>query len=297
MSASTSPSSFPERVAERIVALHRRDPGYPGRLGDLAEPPALLWCIGDLAVLEGGIVAIVGTRRATPYGVRIARELGTELARAGACVASGMALGIDGVAHTAALDAGGRTCAVLGTGVDIAYPPSHRDLHARIAREGLLISEMPVGAHSHGGSFPKRNRIIAALADLTIVVEAPHRSGALITAKHAVELDRKVAAVMGPIDSPQSAGCNELIQSGAHPITGVADALALVGLTRPVRRAIAPDAPDESSVWTALQDGAADLDTLCHRAGLPVERCLCAVTALEMRGAIELSLTGEIRRR
>src|SRR5207249_9854011 len=145
-----------------------------------------------------------------------ARELAGALARAGACVVSGMALGIDAIAHRAALEVNGRTIAVLGTGVDIAYPRAHRGLHAEIVARGLVLSELPPGAHSHGGSFPLRNRIIAALAKVTIVVEAPEGSGALITSERALDLNRTVAAVPGPIDSPQSEGTNKLIREGAQ---------------------------------------------------------------------------------
>jgi DNA processing protein len=219
------------------------------------------------------------------------------LARAGACVISGMARGIDGVAHVAALEAGGVTGAVLGTGVDIAYPPAHRALHRRIAAAGVLLAELPPGARSHGGSFPQRNRLIAALAKVTIVIEAPIKSGALLTAGCARDLGRDVGAVLGPIDSPQCAGSNLFIRDGAQPITSVADALSLAGLTPAVRTVREPADPDQARVWQALGDGAADLDTLCHRSSLPVQRCLAAVTALEMNGAIECELTGEIRRR
>jgi DNA processing protein len=208
-----------------------------------------------------------------------------------------MARGIDGVAHRAVLDAGGRTAAVLGTGVDVAYPSSHRTLHKRIAERGLLLSELPLGDRSHAGSFPRRNRIIAGLADMTIVVEAPVRSGALITANDAHEMDRIVAAVPGPIDSPQSEGTNLLIRDGAQIITSVADALALVGLTPPLRSTPRLETDDESRLWRALAAGPADLDGLCNRAALPAQRCLAAVTALELRGAVECALTGEIRRR
>jgi DNA processing protein len=208
-----------------------------------------------------------------------------------------MARGIDGVAHVAALDAGGLTCAVLGTGVDMIYPPSHRALYRRISTSGLLLSELPPGAHSHGGSFLERNRLIAALSEVTIVVEAPVQSGALRTATFAQNLNREVAAVPGPIDSPQSEGCNVLFRDGAHPITSVADALALAGLTPPPRRLPEPADPDQFRIWEALDEGAADLDTLCHRASLPVQRCLAAVTALELNGTVECALTGEIRKR
>lgn len=275
----------------------RGDAEYPAALLDLPQPPETIWWIGDLSVLALPCVAIVGTRRATAYGERITRELAGALARAGACVISGMALGIDGVAHVTALDANAKTVAVLGTGVDMAYPPSHRALHARIATSGLLLSELPPGAHSHGGSFPKRNRLIAALARLTIIVEAPVKSGARHTARHALELNRDLAAVPGPIDSPQSEGSNLLIRDGAHPITSAADALSLMGLTPPVHSLLDPADPDQLSVWRALREGAADLDTLCHRASLPVQRCLAAVTALELSGSIECALTGEVRKR
>jgi DNA processing protein len=209
-----------------------------------------------------------------------------------------MARGIDGIAHVAALDAHGRTVAVLGTGVDIAYPAGHRLLHARIREHGLLLSEELPGAHAGPGSFPRRNRLIAALASVTIVVEAGVRSGAMITAGHALELGRTVAAVPGPIDAPQSTGTNSLIRDGATVIAEVADALQLVGLTPPARRPppeIATAA--ERAVWSALGEGALDVDTLAVRSGLPARACLAAVTTLELSGAIECALTGEIRRR
>jgi DNA processing protein len=274
------------------------DEGYPPALLDLPTPPRVLWAIGDLATLRAPVVAIVGTRKATAYGERATRELSGALARAGACIVSGMARGIDGIAHLAALDAHGRTVAVLGTGVDIAYPAGHRPLHARIRAQGLLLSEEPPGAHAGPGSFPRRNRLIAALASITIVVEAGVKSGASITATHALELGRTIAAVPGPIDSPQSAGANALLRDGATVIADVADALLLAGLTPPIRR---PD-PEiataaERAVWGALGDGALDVDTLAVRSGLPARECLAAVTTLELTGAIECALTGEIRRR
>ena len=284
-------------MRDRVYTVGRDDPRYPAALLDLADAPAQLWAIGDLSVLAPPVVAIVGTRRATAYGERITRELSASLARAGACIVSGMARGIDSAAHVAALEVGGRTVAVLGTGVDVAYPANHRALHRRIASTGLLLSEMPPGAHCHGGSFLLRNRLIAALSKLTIIVEAPVKSGALKTSEHAQRLNREVAAVPGPIDSPQSVGCNLLARDGAQMITSVADALQLVGLTRPARGNTEPDEPDERAVWRALSDGSADVDTLCHRAALPAQRCLVAITALELRGVIECALTGEIHRR
>jgi DNA processing protein len=270
---------------------------YPASLLDLPSPPCRLWGIGDWSMTEGPVVAIVGTRRSTPYGERVARELAMTLARAGACVVSGMALGIDGVAHRAALDVGGRTIAVLGTGVDVVYPRAHRAIYAQIAERGLLLSELPPGAHSHAGSFPNRNRIIAALARVTIVVEAPFGSGALHTSGHALTIGRIVACVPGPIDSPSSSGTNQLIRDGAHIIATIEDAMSLIGLTVPVRSNPSFDSEAERRVWIELHHGAATLDSLCARSGLPVQECLAAVTALELRGAIECALTGEVRRR
>ncbi|HEY9228125.1 MAG TPA: DNA-processing protein DprA, partial [Gemmatimonadaceae bacterium] len=218
-------------------------------------------------------------------------------ARAGVCVVSGMALGIDACAHRAALNVGGKTVAVLGTGADVAYPKAHTALHREIGSRGLLLSEFPPGAKSGPGSFPRRNRIIAGLASLTIVVEAPERSGALITARNALELGRDVAAVPGPIDSPQSVGSNNLLREGAHVLTSVEDALRLVGVDAPVKRVPELRGDQETKIWTVLESGAMSLDELCARTALPIAQCLSAVTELELRGVLECALTGEIRRR
>jgi len=281
----------------RIELTTIGDAHYPEPLQHLTDPPPVLWSRGDWTTLCDPIVSIVGTRRATSYGLRATREIASTLARQGACVVSGMAMGIDAAAHRATLDAGGRTVAVLGTGADVAYPRAHAALHREIAQRGLVISELPPGSRADPGSFPRRNRIIAALARLTIVVEAPLKSGALITAKDALELGRDVAAVPGPIDAPQSVGTNNLLREGAHVLTSAADALALVGLTPPVR--IAPElrGDAETRVWHALDEAASSLDELCARAAMPVAECLTIVTALELRGVVECALTGAVRRR
>ena len=273
------------------------DDYYPDQLRQLHDPPPVLWWRGNWSALQLPIVAVVGTRRATSYGRRVTEEMVTALARGGATIVSGMALGIDAIAHVATLHANGRTIAVLGTGADIAYPRGHTALHRDIAERGLILSELPPGAHSDRGSFPRRNRIIAGLASLTIVVEAPERSGALITSRCANDLGRDVAAVPGPIDSPQSYGTNELIREGAHPITTIAEALRLVGLEAPAKTNPMLIGDSEMRVWTALEAVAASLDELCGRVELPVSQCLTTVTALELRGVIECSITGEIRRR
>jgi DNA processing protein len=304
MAASERARSALERAdgaGARLIASS--DAEYPERLHELPDPPPILFAIGALERLNAPCVAIVGTRRATSYGERVTFEIAGALACAGVTVVSGMARGIDGVAHRAALAAGGGTVAVLGTGVDVAYPATHRALHEQIAEHGLLLSEELPGDRASGGSFPKRNRIIAALASATIVVEAPHRSGALITALHALDLGRDVAAVPGPIDVPQSGGSNALLRDGAIMIAEIADALALVGASSPGGDAhTSSEAPalsdvTQRAVWDALDSPAPNLDALAARASLPARRCLAAVSALELGGAIECALTGEIRRR
>ena len=293
----TTRSRYPEPLAAPIRMVGSNEPGYPEQLRNLEQPPDPLWWIGDWDVLQRPLVAVVGTRRATSYGLRVTREIAGALARGGACVVSGMALGIDAAAHQAALDAGGVTVAVLGNGADVPYPRAHAKLHRAIVEHGLVVSEMPPGARSHGGSFIKRNRIIAALATLTIVVEAPFGSGALWTAKAALDLDRNLGAVPGQIDSPQSQGANELLRDGAQPIVSVADALCLAGLAPQPRGEPRIDNDVEMRVWSALAQGPFTLDELCARSALPVSQCLTAVTTLELRGAIECALSGEIRRR
>jgi DNA processing protein len=288
-------SSPIKRSAVRMLSPRDRD--YPLALADLPNPPAELYIVGALETLAPPVVAVVGTRCATDYGLRMTRELGTALARAGACVVSGMARGVDAAAHRAALAEHGRTAAVLGTGVDVPYPVGHRELHAAIGRRGVLISEFPPGSKATKGSFPRRNRILAALASVTIVIEAPVKSGALITAGHALELGRVVAAVPGPIDSPQSAGTNELLRDGANVIATVADALMLAGLSALPRASEMSFGDVEQAVLDQLRRAPCDMDALAARTRVPARECMRAVTALELAGAVECLLTGEIRRR
>jgi DNA processing protein len=278
------------------VELRRGDPRYPAALEDCPDPPRTLWARGDLALLERPAVAIVGTRRATAYAERVTRQLAMTLARAGACVISGLARGVDATAHRGALEVDGATIAVLGTGLDVCYPRGHASLQRDIGVRGVLLSELAPDDPAHRGSFPKRNRIIAALARVTIVVEAGVKSGALITAGHALEMGRTVAAVPGPIDVPQAQGSNELLRDGATMLTSMADALALLGLTAPIRLQEIPEGTDERTVWEALDAGGLDLESLAARASLPAHVTLAAVSALELRGLVECALTGEIRR-
>jgi DNA processing protein len=255
--------------------------------------------MGLAAALAKPRVAIVGTRNSTAYGERITRSLTRALVRSGVSVISGMARGIDGAAHRTALEEGGNTVAVLGTGIDVPYPVGHRQLHRAIADRGLVVSENPPGMTARKGAFPKRNRIIAALAPVTIVIEAGFRSGALNTASQALELGRVVAAVPGPIDSEQSRGSNQLLRDGAVFIAAPDDALALLGISPPKGgdQAI-PRLPEtEQKVWDAIATGFTDIDSLPATTGQSMAECLAAVTSLEILGLVECSLAGEIRRR
>jgi DNA processing protein len=271
---------------------------YPEAMHALEHPPVALWIMGDAAVLNAApAVSIVGTRDCSPYGERVTREFATAFTRAGTTVVSGMAVGIDAVAHRAALETNGRTVAVLGTGVDVPYPASHRQLHRQIRDHGVVISEHPPGTRAGPGCFPRRNRIIAALGEATIVVEAGVKSGALNTAAWATSIGRPVGVVPGQIDSPRSLGSNVLMRDGAQPITSVADALALLSLSQPGPATVTLNSPTEQAIWAALADPASDFDVLCARTGLPARVCFETVSTLELRGLVECSLTGELRRR
>ncbi|HEX6251451.1 MAG TPA: DNA-processing protein DprA [Gemmatimonadaceae bacterium] len=282
-------------VAPRV--WHCQDADFPPALKDMPHPPLAVWTLGDRSVLDAPCVAIVGTREMTGYGERTARRLATAFTRAGACVVSGMARGVDATAHRAALEAGGRTVAVLGTGVDVPYPAGHRHLHAQIAGAGLVVSEEEPGTRARPGCFPRRNRIIAGLARLTIVVEAGLKGGANITAAAADAAHRQVAAVPGPIDAPQSQGCNRLILDGAAIITCVNDALALMGLPQETEeRPVLSDR--EQKIWDVLgSEEAATVELLTARTALPLRETLTALTTLELDGRVAQDFTGTYRRR
>lgn len=281
------------------AALEAGDAAYPAALRDLRDPPARLYFLGDPRTLEAAperLVAIVGTRDASPYGMRVATELATAFADAGIGVVSGLARGIDSAAHRAALEARGRTVAVLGTGVDVPYPAAHRGLHQELAIRGLVLSEFEPGTRARLGCFPRRNRIIAALAKLTIVVEAPYKSGAINTATQALDLGRLVAAVPGPIDTARSAGSNQLLRDGAHVLATVDDALNFYGVSRN-RTGSKPALGDlEAQVWDALSEGGAPPEVLGARAGLSVRKVLEGVARLELCGMVQQSAAGEVER-
>ena len=213
-----------QRLGLRILTI--QDAEYPGRLQNIYDPPCLLYVKGRLpAIDETAAVAVVGTRDCTPYGVACAEKLGYGLASGGAVVVSGLAKGIDAAASRGALRAGGVTVGVVGNGLDVHYPYESRYLYEDIAAAGVLLSEYPPGTEAAGSHFPARNRIISGLSLATLVVEAPERSGALITAETALEQGRDVFAVPGPIDAPTSVGCNRLIRDGAGLVSDAWDIL------------------------------------------------------------------------
>ncbi len=204
-------------MPNHAARIDQQNPEYPTRLHDLADPPSAIYICGDIKLFKTPMIAIVGSRCASPAGLKNARFFAQALSKAGLLVISGLAKGVDGAAHQAALDTGPchTTVAVLGTGVDIVYPRQNSSLSQTISQKGLLISEFPLGVGPKKWHFPRRNRIIAALALGVVVIEAADRSGSLITANLAADLGREVFALPGPIDGPNSAGCHRLIQAGA----------------------------------------------------------------------------------
>jgi DNA processing protein len=275
---------------EALLAGHA---GYPARLLELSDAPSVLYAQGTLASAYPPAVAIVGTRAASAYGLRVARAIATACARAGVTVVSGLARGIDGAAHEAALAVGGRTVAVLGTGLDVHYPRSHRTLQDRIARDGLLLTEQKPGDSGHGGTFPRRNRLIAALADVTVVVEAGKGSGALITADYALELNRTVACVPNAIDQASSVGSNALLKMHAEPILAVDDVLALLRVDRSTSTHLTLDG-DAARCWDALQSGARDVEQVAAAAQLRPREAAAVLSALEIDGLVHFSPTGQV---
>jgi DNA processing protein len=293
-----SERSFEEALAAaECWACCRHGNLYPDSLREAADAPWALIGRGDrglLADLEPyGAVTIVGARRATSYGREIARELGRALAAAGMVVVSGMAFGVDGCAHRGALEAG-RTIAVLGCGPDVAYPGSHRSLWRRIAETDLVLSELPPGAAPWKWTFPARNRIMAALTGMTVVVEAAARSGSLITADLAADLGRDLGAVPGPITSRASAGPNNLLAGGACVIRDAQDVLdALLG---PGARAIEPVGnaldPGLAAVLAAVDAGECTCDGVAASLDLPAGEAAAALARLELLGYVTCSQLG-----
>jgi DNA processing protein len=274
------------RVEHGQRYLTRRSADYPPLLAAIHDPPKRLYLRGEGSVemLSRPAVAIVGTRSCSSYGAQVARRVGRELAAAGATVVSGLARGVDAEAHRGALEAGGPTVAVLGCGIDRDYPRAHAALARRIAELGLLVSEYEPGTEPAPWRFPARNRIIAGLAGVTVIVEARARSGALITADFALEDGREVFAVPGEITSALSRGTNELLRLGAAPLLESGDVLAALGLEEaPARRGVRLS-DQAKRVRELLSDHSASVDELVERAGLAADAVAAALVELELAG-------------
>lgn len=284
-------------LAAQCWACCRHDSRYPVGLRDATDAPWALIGRGDPALLERlepeGTVTVVGARRASTYGREVARELSRDLTAAGILVVSGLAFGIDACAHRGALDAG-TTVAVLGCGADIAYPASHRSLWRQICERGLVVSELPPGATAWRWTFPARNRIMAALAGMTVVVEAAQRSGSLITADLAADLGRDLGAVPGPVNSRGSAGTNELLAGGACLVRDAQDVLdAMLGPgVRKAERAGPELAPELRGVLEAVEGGAETCDALAARLDLSGAEAASALATLEALGYVSCSMVG-----
>jgi DNA processing protein len=289
-----------ERHDVDLLALGSAD--YPAPLATIPDPPHLLYIRGSLHEGDARAVALVGSRSCTTYGKRAAERLAQGLARAGYVIVSGLARGIDGVAHRATLEAGGRTLAVLAGGLSRIYPPEHKGLAEEVSRAGALLSEAPMLQEPMAGLFPARNRIISGLSQAVVLIEAAEKSGALITAEHAAEQGRTVLAVPGPIDSEPSGGTNALIRQGAILCRGVDDileelhgvsALALAAKkagAAPVAPPPAPPPPqlDEAQrrVWDALAEGPRHVDQLVQQLGMSVAPLAGMLLVLEMKKVV-----------
>ncbi len=271
-----------------IQVLTWLDEQYPRLLREIDQSPPVLYVRGGLNISDEIAVAVVGTRRVTKYGRQVAEEIAIGLAQNGVTVVSGLARGVDSIAHQAALEAGGRTIAVLGSGVDKIYPPEHRRLAERIIAQGALLSDYPPGTQPDATNFPPRNRIISGLSLAVVVVEAGEKSGALITASFAADQGRDVFAVPGYIHAPQSLGTNRLIQKGAYPYMGVADLLETLNLTVRVQQNFArqslPTDANEARLLEQLSDQPMHVDELARLCAMPVAQVSSILAMLELKG-------------
>jgi DNA processing protein len=276
--------------ARNIQVLTWEDAAYPRRLKEIDQPPPVLYTLGNIIPEDEWAVAVVGTRRVTAYGRQVAEDLGASLARSGVTVVSGLARGVDAAAHQAALNAGGRTLAVLGSGVDHIYPPEHRRLSEQIREQGAVISDYAPGTPPDAANFPPRNRIISGLSIAVVVVEAGVTSGALITAAFAAEQGRDVFAVPGNIKAPQSAGSNRLIQQGARPlldVNDVLDSLNLSGITEQrAARAVLPADETEAHLINVLSQEPLHVDEIREQTGMPIDQVSAALALMELKGLV-----------
>jgi DNA processing protein len=276
--------------SQGIKILTWEDPDYPQRLKEIEQPPPVLYMRGEYLPDDLFAVAIVGTRRVTPYGRQITEELASYLASNGITVVSGLARGVDAIAHQSALKAGGRTIGVLGSGVDKIYPPEHRQLVERMMEHGAIVSDYALGTPPDSSNFPPRNRIVSGLSLAVVVVEAGETSGALITAEFAAEQGREVFAVPGSILAPQSKGTNKLIQKGALPLLSINDLMQALNLTRmgdhKAARKILPADETEARLMTVLGTEPLHVDEIRNQTELPIEKVSAALALMELKGMV-----------
>jgi DNA processing protein len=277
--------------SEHITVLTWEDESYPRHLLNIEQPPPVLYLRGSYLPEDEWAVAVVGTRRITPYGRQITEEISAFLAGNGITVVSGLARGVDATAHQAALRHHGRTIAVLGSGVDRIYPPENSKLAENIMANGALISDYPPGTDPLANNFPPRNRIISGLSLATVIVEAGKTSGALITARFAVEQGRDVLAVPGPIHAPHSLGTNELIQQGAHPLLQPKDILDVLDLhmitEHQAAQVMLPKDPLEARLINLLGTQPVHVDEIRAQANLPIETVTATLTMMELKGMVK----------
>ena len=289
--AKIDPDAEIERLAKHnVTALTRHDPAYPTRLKEIYDLPPVLYVRGELTAADEWCVAVVGTRRPTPYGRQVAEELSYRLAQNSICIVSGLARGIDSIAHRGALEAGGRTVAVLACGLDIVYPPEHAKLALEISERGALVSDYPLGTQPRGEFFPRRNRIMSGLSMAVLVVEGDFKSGAMITANLAAEQGRDVFAVPGSIFSVQSRGTNSLIQDGAKLVQRVEDVLEELNLTMVPQQIemedISPATDTEAALLRHISREPAHVDEVCRESGLPIATVSSVLAMLELKGLV-----------
>jgi DNA processing protein len=282
-------------AADGHAVLTLADGDYPQPLLETPDPPALLYLRGRRELLARPGLAVVGSRNATPQGISNAEQFALAFSAAGLTIVSGLALGIDAAAHRGGLEEAGSTIAVLGTGADILYPQRNRALGERIAREGLIVSEFPLGTPPHGGNFPRRNRVISGLTRGCLVVEAALASGSLITARLAAEQGREVFAIPGSIHSPHAKGCHALIKQGAKLVESAQDLLQELGMKGFAAPPAAAD-PEVTGLLAHLGYDPCDIDTLCARSGLTAAAVSAMLLQLELEGKVA-SLPGGLYQR
>ncbi len=290
------PRVSPEAEMEKldrygVEALTCHDPGYPSRLKEIYDYPPVLYVRGSLLTEDEWCLAVVGTRRASVYGKQVTEEIATDLAQSKITIVSGLAKGIDTVAHQSALAAGGRSIAVFACGLDIVYPSENARLARSIAEQGALISEYPLGTRPRAENFPRRNRILSGLSLGVLVTEAGETSGALITAHMALEQNREVFAIPGSILSPASRGTNHLIQEGAKLVRNYADILEELNLTAVARqiemREVLPESDTESLLLKQLSAEPTHIDEVCRSSSLPAATVSSTLAMMELKGLVK----------